>query len=282
MKTANIAIISLLCLFLSGLSFAQEPLELHFIDVGEGDAILIQYKNNNLLIDTGNLLSGYKLVDYLIKNKVSEIKYLIITHPHPDHMAGVFFILPKFPVQEIYDNGQSLNDADDMERSYKMLVRSNKNYRPLKKWDRLELDGVSLEVIWPERPDSGVSYNENSLVIKLNYQDKFRCLLIGDFNNAGEDKLLKEKAGLKADILKVGHHGAIDALSEDFLSAVSPKIAIITSGIKSKAGIFSAVTASLLAKKNVKTYRTQNYGDIIISVNSEGNYTVETEKISNN
>ena len=83
MKTANIAIVSLLCLFFSGLSFAQEPLELHFIDVGEGDAVLVQYKNNNLLIDTGNLLSGYKLVDYLIKNKVSEIKYLIITHPHP-------------------------------------------------------------------------------------------------------------------------------------------------------------------------------------------------------
>lgn len=86
-------------LFFNALIFNHNFLKIHFLDVGEGDAILIQARNENVLIDTGNLLSGYKIVDYLKKNKVKKVKYLIITHPDLDHILGAFFILPKLRVK---------------------------------------------------------------------------------------------------------------------------------------------------------------------------------------
>lgn len=276
MKTNKIAAIILVWLFFAGAGFAQDCLKLHFIDIGEGDAILVQYKNNNVLIDTGNISSGYKLVDYLIKNEAAEIKYLIITHPHPDHMAGVFFILPKLRVQEIYDNGQPLQEDNDMERRYNILVRSNKNYRPLKKADRLRLEEINLDVFWPMTGGAGFSCNENSLVIKLNYNN-FSCLFTGDLNRAGEEKLLKDKVNMRADILKVGHHANTDATSRELLDAVLPKVAIISVGSGNKSGAPSPAALELLKKRNIKIYRTDEDGNIIISVEEKGRYSIKTE-----
>lgn len=276
MKTNKIIAIILVWLFLAGAGFAEDCLKLHFIDIGEGDAILVQYKNNNTLIDTGNILSGYKLLDYLIKNEASEIKCLIITHPHPDHIGGVFFILPKLRVQEIYDNGQPLQGDNDMERQYNILVRSNKNYRTLKKAGRLRLKGINLDVLWPMPEYLSSSYNENSLVIKLNYNN-FSCLFTGDLNRAGEEKLLKDKVNMRADILKVGHHGNMDATSGELLDAVLPEVAIISVGSGNKSRLPSSAVLELLKKRNIKIYRTDKDGNIIISVDKKGRYSIKTE-----
>lgn len=264
-------------LFLANLCFAQDDLRINFIDVGEGDAILIQAKNNNALIDTGNLLSGPKLVEFLKKNNAVKLKYLIITHPHPDHMAGAFFIVPQFAIGEIFDNGQALNKDEDIYRWYGQLVRQRANYRVLKTSDIIKLDDVILEVLSPDRPGFFSSPNANSLLIMLTYKN-FRCLITGDFNNIGEKKLLEKNLNLKAQILKLGHHGFFDATSRAFLEAVSPAIAVISVDANNIRGAPSQSTLSLLQEKGIKIYRTDRDGNIIVSVDKNGKFSVITER----
>lgn len=116
----KIKLLFILILLLTNICNAEDYIKIHFIDLyTEGDAILIQTHNNNAIIDTGGLLSGYKLKEYLEKNNVEGFKYLIITHPHPDHMGGAFFIVPEFEIKEIFDNGCDLGDNEDIYRWYK-------------------------------------------------------------------------------------------------------------------------------------------------------------------
>ncbi len=274
MKIYRLAAIIFLPIFFAGFSFAQDSLKLHFINVKEGESFLIQAEDGNVLIDTGSLLSGYSLEGFLRKNGVSKIKYLIITHPHPDHASGIFFILPEFQIERIYDNGQALNEDNDIERWYRILVRGNKNYRALKKGDRLKLGDASLDVLWPAEPGSA-SYNENSLLIKLAFKNNFSCLFTGDIDSGVEKELLKKGLDLKADILKVSHHGYKDATSQEFLDAVLPESAIISAGPKDKLGPPSPSVLGLLNKRNIKIYRTDIDGSIVITVDAGGRYSIK-------
>lgn len=277
MRTLRLTVIISFAIFFAGTSFAQDPLTLHFVDVDEGEAFLIESERGNILIDTGNLLNGYGLLDYLRKNSVSRIDYLIITHLHPDHMTGIFFILPKFQIEKILDNGQALNEDNDIERWYGMLVRGRENYAVLKKGSRLQLGNTSLEVLWPAKPDYD-SYNTNSLVIRLNYKDNFSCLFMSDADFSVEKALLTEGVRLKADVLKVSHHGYKDATSGKFLEIVSPQLAIISVGQKNKLGVPSSSVLELLKNNGTKIFRTDINGSIVMAVNSKGRYSVKAER----
>lgn len=275
MKATRLLTISVIFLVFCTFAFAQEHFKIHFIDMGEGDAIFIQAPNENILVDTGGLLSGYKLVDYLQKNKVKEINYLIITHQHIDHIGGLFFIIPQFRVKQIFDNGQKLDKNDDILRWYSYLLRLNPGYHCLKQNDKLKLaDGLTLNILWPKESESG-SFNENSLVIKLTYQD-FSCLLTGDINAATEHKLLGTDLNLKSRILKVGHHGYSDVTSQEFVDAVSPELAIITASKAQKLPL--GPTLQTLRKKGIKVLRTDNSGNVLIVVDKLGDFSVMTEE----
>lgn len=277
MRILRLTVIISFAMFFAKLSFAQNPLTLHFLDVDEGEVFLIESESGNILIDTGSLLNGYGLADYLRKNGVSRIKYLIITHLHPDHMSGIFFILPKFQIEKILDNGQALNEDNDIERWYGMLVRGRENYAVLKKGSRLQLGKTYLEVLWPAQPDYD-SYNANSLVIRLNYKDNFSCLFMSDADSSVEGALLTEGVCLKADVLKVGHHGYKDATSGKFLETVSPQLAIISVGPKNRLGAPSPSVLESLKNNGTKVFRTDINGSIVVVVDTKGRYSVKTER----
>jgi competence protein ComEC len=277
MKKIITLVIIIIFLFLATFAFAAEALKISFIDVGDGDAILIQTPNQNALIDTAGLLYGQKLSEYLKENNAVKLNYLIITHPHLDHMGGAFFIVPELAIGEIFDNGQDLDDNEDIYRWYKKLIRKRDNYRILKAGDSLSMDGASLEVLWPKQPNQHKSFNANSLVIMLNYK-KFNCLLTGDFNQLGEKELLQEGLDLKANLLKVGHHGYFDATSSAFLDAVSPQIAIISVDAKNIRGAPSEVTLKQLNERKIKVYRTDKNGNIVVTVEKNGKFKVTTQR----
>ncbi len=273
-KRIAILIIALsVLLFLNARVSSRGFVRIHFINVGSGDAILIQSGNEAALIDAGGLLKGYELVEYLKKNRVSEIKYFILTHPHFDHIYGAFFILPKFKVQHLYDNGKRLPN-DYVYDWYRQLVRENPGYAVLRKGSRLKLKDVSLDILWPA--ESGADFsNENSLVIRLS-SGKFNCLFAGDLNKTAEEKLLAENQDLKANILKVGHHGYDDATSGEFLQAVSPEVALIS--IRPRVKEYLGTTLEALNKKNVRVYRTDSAGNIVVTADNSGNYKIKTER----
>ncbi|MCK9603040.1 MAG: MBL fold metallo-hydrolase [Candidatus Omnitrophica bacterium] len=272
--------IILIFFFIStALCFArEEDVKIHFIDIGEGDAILIQVKNECALIDTGNLLSGYKLVDYLQTNNVTAIKHLLITHPHLDHLSGAFFIIPKFKIGNFYDNGYNLNTTDDdIFTWYSKILRQNKNYKTLKEKENLKLGDITLEVLWPPEQFQDKNPNNNSLVIMLNYKG-FRCLLAADIDYAIENELLKRNAGLAADVLKVAHHGAEDAYSKEFIKKLKPKFAIISVDKDNRRGYPAQRILDLLKAENITLYRTDKNGSITITVDDKSNYKIYSEK----
>ena len=254
--------------FLSPLAGSDEAGSIHFINVGEGDSILLKTPGKTALIDTGNLISGPRLVKYLKEKDIEKLDYLIITHPHPDHIGGVFFILPMLKVEGIYDNGQDLGGVRKVcaiYRWYEDLVRQRKNYGVLVSGDTLSLGKLNLEVLWPPEPPMSSDFNAFSLVIMVR-DDGFSCLLTGDLTAPGERELLKRGVNLEADVLKVGHHGAEDATTEEFLEAVSPQIAVVSVNKGNFWGYPSARVLERLKKAGVKVYRTDRDGDIILKI----------------
>ena len=266
----------------SPISSKAEDLKIHFIDVGEGDSIFIQTpKDNAILIDTGNLITGFKVAEYLKKNDINSLEYLIFTHPDLDHIGGAFLILQMMKTMRIYDNGQDLTErkmtkSSQIYRWYEELVRASNNYNTLKAGDKIVLDGVTLKVLWPPKQFIFSDFNANSLVIMLRYKD-FKCLLTGDLTIPAEREIIKEKIDLKADVLKVGHHGAKDASSKEFLDAVSPEISIISVNENNIWGYPSENVSQRLKISHSKVYRTDRNGNINVKVNEKSEIKVSTE-----
>ena len=285
MRKIRIYLVFILLFFSANSVFGSDCLKISFLDVGEGDAILITTpKGKSILIDTGNLITGFRVAEYLKMNNIKKLDYLIFTHSDPDHIGGSFFILQMLKVKNIYDNAEDLTylaKSSDIYRWYGQLVRKSTNYRILRAKDALFIDGVVLNVLWPSQKLAFGDSNNNSIVIMLEF-GKFRCLLTGDLGIDGERRILIEQGvKLKADILKVGHHGASDATCDNFLNKVSPKIAIISVNSGNIHGYPSQDTIDRLKQKRVILYRTDKQGDIILSIHQlrDNNFGVRKEGI---
>lgn len=278
MKRRIIIIIIFLLAGYSDCKAKDYYLKIHFIDVGEGDSILIQAGNESAVIDTGGLLSGHRLTQYLKQNNAAEINHLVITHHDLDHIMGAFFIIPELKIENVYDNGFKLNTSADQVLGYfEKIFRSNKNYRVLKAGDVLRLGYASLKVIWPPPAPLSGSYNHNSLVIILTYKD-FRCLLAADIDKAAEMELLNNKTDLSAEVLKVAHHGAKDATSLDFIKKAGPRFAIISVDNNNPRGYPDRSVLDLLEGENIKVYRTDVSGSLIIAANNKTDCIISAEK----
>jgi len=273
MRLARFIFISLIIIFFPVFSYAEGYLKIHFIGLEGAEAILLECGQEYALIDTGSEQASGKLINYLQQKRVSKIKYIILTHHHEDHASGVFEILNKFEVGQVFDNGMRLHKNVSLERRYVEVVRSKKNFHILEAGDRIRLGGEAyLDVFWPVNKDE-YSDNDTSLVMKLTYHG-FSCLFTGDLNNKGEKRLLILKPDLKANILKVGHHGYKDATSEEFLTAVSPEAGIVN---VASWWPFDLV-AEALVKSKIKIYRTDKDGNIVVIVKPDGQYAIETSR----
>ena len=263
-------------------AFCQENnLEISFLDVGEGEAIFIKTpQDKNILIDSGNVVSGFKALNALRDRGVNDLEYLILTHPHLDHIGGVFLLGQALDIRHICDNGQDLAEkaeSEDIYRYYLNLIRNNKKYRVLSAGDRLNIGSVNFDIIWPVTPFIFSDWNVNSLVIMIEYNN-FRCLLTGDLTSLGEKELLRLNSDLGADILKVGHHGYIDATSEEFLGQVRPEVAIISIDKGNIRGYPSEKIVKRLEDTGSQVFQTAKSGDITVVVEDNGHYFVETSQ----
>lgn len=261
--------------------FSQPHLKLHFLDVGEGDSIFIQTpQGKNVLIDAGNPVSGYRVAQYLKKHRVKQIDHLVISHPHPDHFAGIFFVMQMLKVDRVYDNGDDLStriSKDDFYYGYEKLVRGHPQYRQLRAGDRFTVDSTAFQVLWPPTPLPFDSYNPNSLVLKMEF-GSFRALLTGDLLTVAEEKLVQTGADLRADLLKCGHHGSRDATSAPFLNAVAPRLAVLSAHYKGRKNYPHPSVLERLQKKWISVYTTEKQGDIVVKVGRDGNLRVQTSK----
>ncbi len=278
MKNLFLAAVILFTLSLPAGGEESAPLEIHFIDVGYGDAILLKSPEGGYsLVDTGPPRAREKLLDYLRDLGIGRLEYLIVTHPHPDHLGNAVAILAEFGDRQLRDNGEKIGRFDEiltreMAEEYERKFRGNRNYSVLRTGDKIEWDGLSLEVLWPRDLAASEDWNTNSLVLMLRYGD-FRALLAGDLNVPGEKQLLAgEGPDLRADLLKVGHHGAGDAAGDEFLRAVSPRAAVVSVG-ENPWGYPDEDRLERLEKLGIRLYRTDRDGTIVLLGREDGSVT---------
>lgn len=243
-------------------------LELHTIDVGQGDSILIIFPNGQkALIDGGTRKMGDRVVDYLKKLKIDSIDYLIATHPHEDHIGGLIKIIDTFKIGNIY-----MPDVEHTSKTFFDLLETieKNNYKMKKAKSGVSiLDEGDLKAYFlaPVK-DSYKKLNDYSAVLKVDYKE-VSILLTGDAESESEQDILNKYKNLKADILKVGHHGSSTSSTEEFLMAVRPTYGIISLGADNSYGHPHKETIDKLSKMGVKILRTDKDGSIVFKTDGK-------------
>lgn len=237
-------------------------LRVHFIDVGQADSILVQSpRQKNILIDMGDEHSSSKLVSYLKEQNVDVLDALIITHPHHDHIGAAEQILNHFKIRAFY-----MPALKNKTKTYKKLRKALDDEEVMmfqaKAGDRIEVEKkVKLKIIAPLSKKYG-DMNEHSYVIRL-VHGKNTFLLMGDAGEQSEADLMTKSVKLKADVLKVGHHGANTGTTLPFLKAVNPEYAVISVGRNNKYGFPDKGVLRRLKLLKIPIYRTDLMGTII-------------------
>ncbi|MBZ9688865.1 MBL fold metallo-hydrolase [Clostridium estertheticum] len=234
----------------------------HFIDVGQGDCILIQVNNKNLLIDSGTSDSNTELIRYLKNNNITKLDYIIATHPHDDHIGGMASVIRAFKVGEFYapKATSSSQSFEDMIRALKSKGLKIKIAKP-----NITLDlgpGVTCLMLSPNRT-TYKDTNNYSCVLKVSYKNS-TSLFTGDIQKLSEDEILDKGYNLKAEVLKVAHHGSNSSTTQEFLNRVSPKIAVISCGAYNSYGHPNSETLDKLKKLNCIIYRTDLDKNIVL------------------
>jgi competence protein ComEC len=273
-----LTVLAISILFFQSIAIAEssELLTVHFIDVGQGDASFIELPDGkNILIDTGSPAAGPKLVDYLRSLKIKKINNLILTHPHDDHIGGIFSLLSVFEIDKLYDNGFSNFDST-VYFDYVTAVRKNlSKYTILQAGESLTLHDTRIDVLNPLLPPTG-HLNNDSIVLRLIYKD-IKILFAGDVSTPGELRLLKVTSNLQSQVLKAAHHGENDALSEAFLKTVRPEAAIVSAALINRYARPHQSVIKRLSERNIKTFRTDLHGHIVLKTDGR-TFSITTEK----
>lgn len=255
----------------------EEPLgdvlTVSFIDVGQGDSIFIELPDKtNMLIDAGEAKSSNKIIDYIDNLGYDSLDYVIGTHPHSDHIGGLSRVIDSFNIGSIY-----MPKVVATSKTYENLLETIKNKSlSIKKGFAgvvvEETDNLKIEMLAPNSEEYS-SYNNYSIVLKITYGDT-SFLFMGDAETLSEKEI---KGNLKADVLKVGHHGSNTSSSSSFLEKVKPKYAVISVGEDNKYKHPSDEVLTRLNKYTNIIYRTDLNGTI--KMISDGiNIKIECEK----
>ena len=248
-------------------------LVVHFIDVGQGDSILIQAPDgSSILIDGGEAGSG--ALSYLQRQKISKLDLIILTHPDSDHLGGIVEILNTLKVTKVITNGQS-HTTTLYENFLDAIAKATAEYSEVKRGVSLKYGELVLNFLNPLSIRDG-NLNNNSLVFRLEY-GKVSFMFTGDLQSDGETQLLSSKLPLSSTILKVAHHGSKSGSIPAFLEAVHPSVAVYTAGLGNPSGNPSPDTLASLAAIGVNIFGTDQNGTIIVTTDGT-DYSVETEK----
>ncbi|WP_278184417.1 ComEC/Rec2 family competence protein [Clostridium cellulovorans] len=240
------------------------------MDVDQGDSILINYNGTSTLIDSGSEEYSSNVINYLKKEKIKSIDNLILTHPHEDHYGGMVPILMNFKAKNFYCPRMASNTEGFSDILYQ-LKKDHSSLKFLKAGDTFVINpDLKFFIVSPNRTcyDDGNNY---SLVIKVVYKDT-SFLLTGDATKTSEEEILAKGFNINSDVLKVGHHGSSTSTSEEFLSKVSPSLAIISVGKRNSYGHPSVSTINRLGKFKIPYLSTSKEGNIILISNGNTIY----------
>lgn len=252
------------------LEYKNNLLEIHFIDVGQGDGILIKTPNDKVLIIDGGPYDDFsKKVSSKLPYRKRNIDLLVITHAHQDHYLGLINMLENYRVDNIIYSGY---DADFSDYVYLMNLIKEKNINLItaQYGKIISLDeNIDLKILYPiSQKTEEKDINNTSVVIKLEFKN-FDAIFTGDLTCVGEAEILKKEGNLKSELLKVGHHGSKGSSCNPFLEKIGPELAIIQVGIDNKFNHPSYDAISRISKFTNIILQTDKLGTI--SILSNGN-----------
>ena len=253
--------------------------EFHFIDVGQGDGMLIRTDKGDIVIDAGPSGSENDFVEYIKAQGVSVIEYLVLTHPHGDHIGGADAVLENFEVKRVL-----LPDTDCTTSMYTKVLRLVEKEKceviVPKVRDTYFLGDLKMTVLAPNSDDYDEGYNNYSVVIRAEYGES-SVLLTGDAEKISEEEMLKSVPLdlLDCDLLKVGHHGSHTSTTTKFFNIVSPEYAVISCAKDNEYGHPHDETEKTLASLSAsgKVYRTDISGSIVFTTNGK-TFDIKCEK----
>lgn len=252
-----------------------DNLEVHFIDVGQGDSILIKKGNESMLIDAGDNGKGEIVVNYLNDQNITSLKYVIATHPHADHIGGMADVLNNFDVERII-MPNAINNTKTFENLLDTIADKGLKIREAKSGDRYELNGASFVILAPNA-ETYQDLNNYSVVVKLTNGNN-SYLFTGDAEALSEKEIIDAyNYMIKSDVLKLGHHGSTTSTSEEFFNMVNPKYGVITVGEGNTYGHPHREIIGLLEENQIEIYRTDLHGSII-SISDGENIIFKTTK----
>ncbi len=238
-----------------------DELEITYIDIGQGNAVLVKSKNENLLIDGGNRANSRYYYNYIKNKNLKKIDYMIASHYDEDHIAGLISILENYKVLNVLSPAYK-KDTKIYKSFKKSLSNSNANIINPIQGDGFNLGDAKVKILWPKVYKDGVD-NDNSIVVKITYRN-MKFLFPADASKDVEDQLIYSGYNLKSDVLMVGHHGSKYSTSKEFLKEVRPKLAIISVGKNNRYKHPSKEVIKLLNSENIKILRTDIDGNITI------------------
>lgn len=274
-RRKGLFVVALLCLFVSTacglLIHSSHELRVTFLDVGQGDATIIETPSGKtLVIDAGNITSdgdddmGRRIVaPYLRQRGINHLDVIFLTHPDSDHIGGAATLLEQFPTELLMDNGQfTRSDSPIAANILKTASARKVPLRSARRGQELEIeDGVKVRILAPTPEFLTASDNDSSIVLRIEYKN-ISFLLTGDAGAAAETDLIRSRLPLTSDVLKIGHHGSLTSTTPAFLSAVRPRFAIISAGKRNMHGHPHRDILERLNQVGAKIYRTDQQGAI--------------------
>ena len=241
--------------------------EVHFIDVGQGDAALLLSGGQAVLIDAGTAESAGALVRYLEEHGVRSLYTVIASHPHSDHIGGMAAVLSAFPAEHFYMGPETQNTAAYEDMLDALEAQGVQPAIPAD-GDTLRLDsGATVTFLGPADDVSAENMNDRSLIALFSTGTE-QVLFMGDAEAAAEQSLLAHHPELTCDILKVGHHGAATSSTPAFLSAIQPSVAVISCGVDNDYGHPSDQTLQNLSLAGVDDIRiTAEESTVVLPLN---------------
>ena len=280
---AWLRLITVLLIIIIGCSIFSQPqvlgantgsLVVTFVDVGQGDCILIETPSGKtMLVDGGTRVAGDKVVQFLKEKRIRNIDVVVATHPHADHIGGLIRVLEEFPVGSVYDSAKP-HSSKTYEDYLVFIYENDIQFHIARSGHEIPLDdSVKIAVLWP--PETNIdnpfyierlSVNDASIMLQVEFGQS-SLLLTGDIEDFVENELVKEGKDISAQVLKIAHHGSITSSTKDFLREVDPEIAVICVGKNNRYGHPHKEVIKSLIHIGAKILRTDIHGTVILESN---------------
>ena len=241
----------------------DDAIEMHVIDVGQGDSVLIKTSVGNLLIDAGPNESEQELFNYLNSQGVSDFEYCIFTHPHEDHIGGADMIFENYDVRNVIIS-PAVTTTKTFDIFLDALERSDANVIEAVAGSEYLFGDLEIKILGPTVVGKQRDINNTSVVTRISY-GTVRMLFTGDAEKQQEEDILHSfsSSELDCDFLKMGHHGSSTSSGDKFIDAVSPSIAAISCGRDNTYGHPHREIIQLLEKRGIEYHRTDKEKSLV-------------------